>query len=91
MANVTDLPAEQAADPNKYKQRKLDPLEGVDRLLRISEVEKIAGLSRAAIYARMKEGKFPQGVSLGANCTRWRLSDVTDWFNAICETTTEAA
>ncbi|MBI5919157.1 MAG: AlpA family phage regulatory protein [Nitrosomonadales bacterium] len=47
-----------------------------DFLLRRSEVERIAGLSRASIYRLIKVGKFPAPVSLGTGSVR--LETVVD-------------
>ena len=43
-----------------------------DRLLKRPEVEAITGLSRAAIYARIKVATFPLPVRLGPNSVAWR-------------------
>ena len=51
-----------------------------DRLLRLSEVMQKTGLSESTIYRRMKEGSFPQSVSLGPACVRWLLSEVQEWI-----------
>lgn len=54
-----------------------------DFLLRRSEVEKIAGISRATIYRLMKAGKFPRPVSIGTSAIRWKQSDVTAWLQSL--------
>ena len=50
-----------------------------DRLLRLAEVMRKTGLSESTIYRRMKEGSFPQSVSLGPACVRWLMSEVQAW------------
>ena len=54
-----------------------------NKLLRRPEVESITGLSRASIYARMKDGKFPLPVRLGPNSVAWRASDIDEWIAAL--------
>ena len=46
-----------------------------DRLLKRPEVEAVTGLSRAAIYARMKVFTFPLPVRPGPNSVAWRESE----------------
>ena len=53
------------------------------RLLRRPEVERLTGLSRASIYARMAAGTFPCPVRLGSNSVAWRLHDVENWIEAL--------
>jgi prophage regulatory protein len=57
-----------------------------DFLLRRTEVERIAGISRASIYRLMKSGKFPHPVSLGTGSVRWRQSDITAWQQSLTTT-----
>lgn len=52
-------------------------------LLRRTEVEARTGLSRATIYAWMKEGKFPHPVCLGGRRIAWRESDLDDWIDGL--------
>ncbi len=48
-------------------------------LLRIKEVERLAGLSRAAIYAAMQRNEFPRPVKVGKRAVRWRSEDFENW------------
>lgn len=59
------------------------------RLLRIGELAKLVGLSRATIYTRLKPSKdggppdFPSPVHLGASGrspVRWRSDEVERWI-----------
>ena len=54
-----------------------------NRLLRRPEVERLTGLSRASIYARMAAGSFPQPVRLGSNSVAWKLRDIENWIEAL--------
>lgn len=47
-----------------------------DNLLRIPEVRRRTGLSRATIYRRGEEKTFPPKVRLGPQCVAWYESDV---------------
>lgn len=51
------------------------------RLIRRPEVEQLTGLARSTIYARMKEGTFPQPVPLGGRLVAWAESDIQQWID----------
>ena len=51
-----------------------------DRLMRRSQVEEIAGLSRSSIYRRMQKGEFPRPVKIGSTAVRWKESDIFAWL-----------
>ena len=53
------------------------------KLLRRPEVEEITRLSRAAIYAKMQEGTFPEPVRLGSNSVAWRAADIEAWIESL--------
>jgi len=53
------------------------------RLVRLAEVKQRVGLSRASIYKRMSEGKFPKSRSLGARCVVWIESEIDEWIAAV--------
>lgn len=60
------------------------------RLIRRPEVEQLTGLARSTIYARMKEGTFPQPVPLGGRLVAWTESDILQWIDdRISEADTE--
>ena len=55
----------------------------MDRILRISEVVEITGLSRTTIWRRVKSGNFPAPVRLGGLATRsvgWREGELKRWI-----------
>jgi prophage regulatory protein len=52
------------------------------RLLRLSEVCSLIGLSRAAIYQMKTEGRFPAPVKVGVRAVRWRMADIVAWQEA---------
>jgi prophage regulatory protein len=49
--------------------------------LRLPEVRKRVGFSRATIYCLMAQGKFPRAVALGPRAVAWLDSEVTEWIN----------
>lgn len=50
-----------------------------DRILRLREVEKIIGLSRATIYRLIASGDFPKQIHLTTKTVGWRLSSIEKW------------
>jgi prophage regulatory protein len=54
-----------------------------DRLLRVSEVCEMVGLSRASVYQRVAAGTFPGSCRLGARAARWRESDISRWIDSL--------
>lgn len=58
----------------------------VDRLIRIREVLHISGLSRSALYARIKDRQFPAQVKLSARSPAWVHSEVLAWAEARAKT-----
>lgn len=50
------------------------------RILRRAEVEQKTGISRAHIYALMKEGKFPKALRIGVRAVGWDSVEVEQWL-----------
>lgn len=57
--------------------------QAVDFLLPRKTVEKLSGLSSAAIYRLIKSGKFPRPLSIDTGSVRWRQSDVIAWQQSL--------
>ena len=53
----------------------------MSRLIRLSEVEYVTGLRKSAIYKRIKEGRFPVAVRLGAKHVAWKQDEVQEWID----------
>ncbi len=49
-------------------------------LLRRPDVEQRTGLKRSSIYALMKDGAFPQQVSLGSRAVAWVEEEIEVWI-----------
>lgn len=58
---------------------------GKERLLRIDEVIGRVGIKTTSIYARIKTGDFPKGVSLGYRTVVWPESEIDAWVAAQIE------
>ncbi len=57
-----------------------------DNLLRLPDVEAIAGYKKSKIYKLMEEGKFPKPVRLGARTVRWKSSEIRSWIDGLIST-----
>ena len=57
----------------------------LERIMRISEVIQVTGLSKTTIWRRVKDEDFPAPVRLGRLATRsvgWRESEVKGWLGS---------
>jgi prophage regulatory protein len=54
-----------------------------ERLLRLPEVVRTIGVSRATIYRYVDSGRLPPPVKLSARCIAWRASEITAWMAAL--------
>lgn len=48
-------------------------------LIRLSDVMRLCGLGKSAIYARVKSGEFPKPVQLTVHAVAWVRSEVEEW------------
>lgn len=54
-----------------------------DRLLRLTDVANITGLSRSSIYNMIAERRFPPAVRLGHRTVRWSETSVQEWIQSL--------
>ncbi|WP_313807577.1 helix-turn-helix transcriptional regulator [Sphingobium sp.] len=54
-------------------------MQSEERILRISEVLRLTGLSRATVYRKIANGTFPRQMSLSENASGWHASEVSRW------------
>lgn len=54
----------------------------ISRFLRRPDVEKITGLSKSTIYAKMANGEFPAQIKLGPRLVVWAEAHVQEWMSA---------
>jgi prophage regulatory protein len=51
-----------------------------DRLLRLPELVRTIGVSRATIYRYVDSGRLPSPVQLSTRCIAWRASEIAAWM-----------
>ena len=49
------------------------------KLLKLSEVVYICGISQSTIKRKVNNGEFPKSLNLGGNCRRWKYVDIKNW------------
>jgi prophage regulatory protein len=54
-----------------------------DRLLRLPEVARTIGVSRATIYRYVDSGRLPRPVKISTRCIAWHASEITAWMAAL--------
>lgn len=50
-----------------------------ETIIRLPEVKRRTGYSRAAIYKKMADNTFPKSISLGARAVGWLEEEVNNW------------
>jgi len=68
---------------SKPAQNAFHPIERItlgNRLLRRREVELKTGKSRAAIYADIRAGTFPEPVPIGRSSVAWLEAEIDQWI-----------
>ena len=60
-----------------------------EQFLRIREVLRLMGLSRATLYVMVNENQFPVPVRLRARTVAWRASQVKEWMDTRPDATPE--
>lgn len=51
-----------------------------DRMLRLKEVLRMAGIGSSAAYEAMAKGQFPRSYRLVGRARGWKLSDIQQWI-----------
>ncbi len=54
----------------------------IDRILRLSDLLQVTGMSSATLYRWIGEGQFPGPLKLGPNSVGWRASAVQAWIDS---------
>ena len=52
-----------------------------DTFLRVPDVCRIIGISRATLYEMMAKGEFPKPIKLSVGCTVWLEHEIDDLLN----------
>jgi prophage regulatory protein len=50
-------------------------------LIRLSEVQRRTGYSKAWLYRLMNQGKFPSSIKIGSRAIAFVESEIDDWIN----------
>ena len=50
-------------------------------ILRLPAVQDRTGLSRSAVYGKVKEGVFPKPIKLDSRAVGWIESEISDWIS----------
>ena len=51
-----------------------------NKILKLNAVIDATGLSRSAIYHRMKHGEFPRSIPLGERSVGWSEKEIQRWI-----------
>lgn len=51
-----------------------------EAVLRLPDVLALVGLSRASVYAKVAEHRFPSPIKLTAHASGWRMGDIRAWL-----------
>jgi prophage regulatory protein len=54
-----------------------------ERILRLPELVRMIGVSRATIYRYINSGRLPPPVKLSTRSIAWRASEITAWMAAL--------
>lgn len=68
---------------SKAMLKPFQPVKRLDlgnRLLRRRDVEHKTGKSRAAIYADIRSGTFPEPIPIGINSVAWLEAEIDQWI-----------
>lgn len=74
-SNAKPAHLHQAAQPTA-------PAPAPDQLLRIDDVERLTGIRKSSLYAKIKTGGFPCPVRITARSVAWPSSRVQAWIQA---------
>jgi prophage regulatory protein len=55
----------------------------LDRIIRLPELIRITGLSRASIYRLIEKGNFPAPIELSVNAKGWFASQIRAWMESL--------
>jgi prophage regulatory protein len=61
------------------------------KILRLSAVKVLTGLSRSSVYQKIADGDFPKSIALGPRAVGWLESDVESWIERKVEASRKLA
>lgn len=53
-----------------------------DRVIRLAEVKKIAGVSSMSLWRWEQSGEFPRRFPIGGNSIGWSYAEIMDWLKS---------
>lgn len=60
-----------------------EPSEQPERLIKLDEVCRRAGLGKSMIYEMIKEGRFPRPYKISPFASRWSEREVVAWIDDV--------
>ena len=57
-----------------------EQMQGGERLIRLPELLRTIGVSRATAYRYMDDGRLPKPIKLSSRCSAWKASAINDWL-----------
>ena len=54
-----------------------------NRVVRLPEVMRLTGLSKATIHRRYRDGMFPQPLRLGPQSIGWWRAEILEWLESL--------
>jgi prophage regulatory protein len=51
----------------------------VQNIIRRADLEKVTGLPRSTLYAKIAKGEFPKPIKLSERAVGWLEQDIADW------------
>ena len=67
------------------------PTQSEKVIIKLPRVKEKTALSRSSIYAKIKEGSFPQQIRLGARAIGFIESEIDAWIHARIESSRNTA
>ena len=55
-------------------------MQGGEKLIRLPELLRTIGVSRATAYRYMDTGKLPKPMKLSSRCVAWKASAINEWL-----------
>lgn len=50
------------------------------KILRLTQVKEMTGLSRSTIYSKIKNNEFPKQINLGPRIVGWLEEEIEQWL-----------
>ena len=60
--------------------REWKPEDGLQRMLRLKQVQEVAGFKSTQIYEQISKGKFPPPVKVSDRASAWIEGEILDWL-----------